>query len=47
MLYRTALSVVAGGGILMPTAFAPLMGGGYKAAKGLISRDIALKARAR
>ena len=35
------LSVVAGGGLLMPTTFAPLSIGGYNAARGLISRDIA------
>ena len=47
-----SLSVVARGGMLLPTAFASLsivsdlrkyMGGGYSAAKGLISRDIAKK----
>ena len=45
---RSPLSVVAGDGMLMHTAFAPLsivlknyMGGGYNAARGLISRDIA------
>ena len=43
------LSVVAGGGMLMPAEFAPLsietkiyMGGGYNVARGPISRDIAI-----
>ena len=43
--------MVAGGGMLMPTAFEPISivsvwknvwGGGYNAARGLISRDIAV-----
>ena len=48
--YRSFVSVVAGDGMLMHTTFAPpflsyqskdIYGGGYKAVRGLISRDIA------
>ena len=50
MCFKGPLSVFAEGGMLIPTAFAPLSivsvqkiykGGGYNAARGLISRAIA------